>query len=37
MPAGSNAEALSDSYNTILEAFTNKFGQRNVVYEPGVT
>lgn len=34
---GSNAEALSDSYNTILEAFTNKFGQENVVYEPGVT
>ena len=34
---GSNVEALSDSYNTILEAFTNKFGQENVVYEPGVT
>ncbi len=34
---GSFAESLSEPYNTILEAFTNKFGAENIVYEAGVT
>lgn len=34
---GSNAEDCSEPYNTILEAFTNKFGAENIVYEAGVT
>lgn len=34
---GSNAEHLSEPYNTILEALQNKLGAKNVVYEPGVT
>ena len=34
---GSNAEHLSQQYNTILEALQNKLGASNVVYEPGVT
>ena len=34
---GSNAEDCSEPYNTILEAFTNKFGTENIIYEAGVT
>lgn len=34
---GSNAEACAEAYNTILEAFTNKFGVDNIIYEAGVT
>ena len=34
---GSNSEACAEAYNTILEAFTNKFGAGNIIYEPGVT
>lgn len=34
---GSNAEMCAEAYNTILEAFTNKFGPDNVIYEAGVT
>lgn len=34
---GSNAEACAEDYNTILEAFTNKFGTDNIIYEAGVT
>ncbi|MDM8308749.1 glycoside hydrolase family 3 N-terminal domain-containing protein [Phocaeicola barnesiae] len=34
---GSNAEDCSEPYNTILEAFTNKFGAENIIYEAGVT
>ncbi|MBO4485549.1 MAG: glycoside hydrolase family 3 C-terminal domain-containing protein, partial [Prevotella sp.] len=34
---GSNAEDLSERYNTIYEALCNKFGQENVVLEQGVT
>ena len=34
---GSNAEDCSEPYNTILEAFTNKFGVENIIYEAGVT
>ena len=34
---GSNAEDLSEQYNTIYEALCNKFGQENVVLEQGVT
>lgn len=33
---GSKAEHLSDPYNTILEAFINRFGKDNVIFEPGV-
>lgn len=28
---------FTDEYNTILEALANKFGQENILYEPGVT
>ncbi len=34
---GSNIESLAEAYNTILEAFTNKFGADNIIYEAGVT
>ena len=34
---GSNAEDLSEQYNTIYEALCNKFGKENVVLEQGVT
>ncbi len=34
---GSNAEECAVDYNTILEAFNNKFGASNVIYEAGVT
>lgn len=34
---GSGAEWCSEQYNTILEAFSTKFGESNVIYEPGVT
>ena len=34
---GSNAEDCSEPYNTILEAFTNKFGAESIIYEAGVT
>lgn len=34
---GSNAEDCSEPYHTILEAFINKFGAANVIYEAGVT
>ncbi|MBR1414667.1 MAG: glycoside hydrolase family 3 C-terminal domain-containing protein [Prevotella sp.] len=34
---GSKAEDLSEKYNTIYEAFCNKFGAANVVLEQGVT
>ena len=34
---GSNAEDLSESYNTIYEALCNKYGKENVTLEQGVT
>ncbi len=34
---GNDIEGYSESYNTIMEALSNKFGASNVVYEPGVT
>jgi len=34
---GSKAEDLSEAYNTIYEAFCNKFGKENVILEQGVT
>ncbi len=34
---GSKAEDLAEKYNTIYEAFCNKFGQENVILEQGVT
>lgn len=34
---GSNAEDLSEQYNTIYEAFCNKFGKENIILEQGVT
>lgn len=34
---GDKADMCADAYNTIYEAFVNKFGAGNVVYEPGVT
>lgn len=34
---GSNAEDCSEPYHTILEAFINKFGAENIIYEAGVT
>lgn len=33
---GSNAEKFTQQYNTILEALQNRFGAKNVDYEPGV-
>ncbi|MBO4851681.1 MAG: glycoside hydrolase family 3 C-terminal domain-containing protein [Prevotella sp.] len=34
---GSNAEDLAEKYNTIYEAFCNKFGKENIILEQGVT
>ena len=34
---GSKAEDLAEPYNTIYEAFCNKFGQENVTLEQGIT
>ena len=34
---GSGAEDLAEQYNTIYEAFCNKFGKENVILEQGVT
>ncbi len=34
---GDKADECAGQYNTILEAFVNKFGKENIVYEPGVT
>lgn len=34
---GSHAEDCSEPYHTILEAFINKFGAENIIYEAGVT
>ena len=34
---GSKAEDLSEKYNTIYEAFCQKFGQQNIILEQGVT
>lgn len=35
--AGDKADEHAGQYNTILEAFTNKFGADNIIYEAGVT
>ena len=34
---GDKADECATQYNTLLEAFTNKFGADNVIYEAGVT
>ncbi len=34
---GDKADECATDYNTILEAFTNKFGSENIIYEAGVT
>ena len=34
---GDKADECAADYNTILEAFTNKFGSDNIIYEAGVT
>lgn len=34
---GDKADQCGATYNTILEAFTNKFGAENIIYEAGVT
>ncbi len=34
---GSGAEDLAEQYNTIYEAFSNKFGKENIILEQGVT
>lgn len=34
---GDKADVCGAEYNTILEAFTNKFGAENIIYEAGVT
>jgi len=34
---GKGADKFAAKHNTILEAFNKKFGDNNVVYEPGVT
>ena len=34
---GDKADEYAAAYNTIREAFVNKFGAENVIYEPGVT
>ena len=34
---GSKAEDLSEKYNTIYEAFCNKYGAENIILEQGVT
>lgn len=33
---GSNTERFTASYNTILQALQKRFGQSNIIYEPGV-
>ncbi len=34
---GDKTDECAVNYNTILEAFTNKFGGDNIIYEPGIT
>lgn len=34
---GNNVEDFTVSYHTILDAMRNKFGQSNIIYEPGVS
>lgn len=34
---GNKADECAGAYNTIYEAFCNKFGKSNIIYEPGVT
>lgn len=34
---GDKADEYAQKYNTILEAFVNKAGQSDIIYEPGVT
>lgn len=34
---GDKADQCAEAYNTILEAFANKFGTDRIIYEPGVT
>ncbi|MCD8080398.1 MAG: glycoside hydrolase family 3 C-terminal domain-containing protein [Bacteroides sp.] len=34
---GDKADECAADHNTILEAFTNKFGAKNIIYEAGVT
>lgn len=34
---GDRADDFTAEYNTILEAFQNKYGKDNIIYEPGVT
>lgn len=34
---GERTDEFAGGYNTIYEAFGNKFGKTNIVYEPGVT
>lgn len=34
---GNKVETFTTSYNTILKALQNKFGNESIVYEPGVT
>lgn len=34
---GNNVGNFTTSYNTILDAMRNKFGESNIIYEPGVT
>lgn len=34
---GDRVDSFTTSYNTILEAFQNKFGKKYITYEPGVT
>lgn len=34
---GDKADECGAVYNTILEAFTEKFGSGNIIYEPGIT
>lgn len=34
---GDKADLCAVSYNTIIESFQKKFGDKNVIYEPGIT
>ena len=34
---GSNIEEMAEKYNTLYEAFCNKFGKENIILEQGVT
>ncbi len=34
---GERADEFADAYHTIYEALCNKFGEENIIYEPGVT